>query len=176
MKIKISGIDKTIKLIDSLENNNNSKINNQCKKQIENVVTEASNIARTTFMRSDYAGTKDVIVSKPMWESNEITFRAEGESVLFVEFGTGINYDDMTYGVNYPRSKNSPIFIRGTYGLHKGSNESWVFVSNDTITSIGTKYLATKKDGRNVYRTRGNESAKAMLSAYNHILDSFNKR
>lgn len=176
MKINISGIDKTIKLIDSLKNNTNKNVNRECKKQIENTVNEASNIARNIFTQSDYAGTKDVIVSKPMWESNELTFRAEGRSVLFIEFGTGINYEDTNYGVSYPRTKNSPIFIRGTYGDGKGSNESWAFTSFDNVSSKGTHYIITKKNGKNVYRTKGNESAKAMLSAYNHIIDSFSKR
>lgn len=175
MKIKISGLNKTINLIESMENGSNKNVNNFCKKQISNVVETASYYARYKFVASDYAGVKDISVSSPKWEGNTISFNAEGESVLFVEFGTGINYDDLNYGSNYPREKTSPVFIRGTYGKGKGSNESWVFVSRFDITSIGTRFLATKKDGRFVYRTKGNESAKAMLGAYNLILDAFKR-
>ena len=176
MRVRVSGISQTIKLINSLETNTNSRVNSSCKNEIKKVVDEASNIARNKYTVSDYAGVKDITVSQPKWEGNRISFKAEGGSVLFVEFGTGINYEDKTYGSTYPRTDNSPIFIRGTYGLGKGSQPSWVFVSPEDITSIGTQYLATNRKGLNVYRTKGNESSKAMLNAYNHILDSFNKR
>ena len=176
MKINIRGIDKTIKLIDSLENNTNKNVKRECKNQIENTVEEASNLARYIYMRSDYAGVNDVKVTEPKWNENEISFEAQGNSVLFIEFGTGINYEDVSYGSNYPKSKLSPTFIRGTYGRGLGSKETWTFISNNIVGSKGTTYITTKKNGKNVYKTRGNPSAKAMFSAYNHIIDSYSKR
>ena len=172
MKVKVTGLKSTISKINNLSKGNNKEINNQCKSFIENAVIGAKEVALKGFQSSDYAGMKDYTITDLKWSKNECSFEAQGTTILFQEFGTGITYGDLEYGLNYPRSKTSPTFMRGTYGKGKGSNpEGWVFVSSDDIQSKHTYPIHTKKSGTIVYKTKGNEGAKAMLSAYNYIKD-----
>ena len=168
MKVKITGLKSTLIHFNKVIINND----NHCKDIIKQAMNEAKNKAYDIFQKSDYAGIKNFNMTGVKWNGKECSFTAEGESVLFQEFGTGVTLGDLDYGTTYPRNKNSQIFVRGTYDKGKGSNpKGWYFSKNAVIESKYTYIVKTTKIGNTIYKTMGNEGAKAMLSAYNYIKD-----
>ena len=69
--------------------------------------------ARIQFERGSYLGDKDVSVAKEP-KGNGYIVRADGKSVLFIEFGTGI-----TYGFGHPEAQEHGMGP-GTYPDGKG--------------------------------------------------------
>lgn len=70
-------------------------------------------VARIRFERGSYLGGKDVsVTSEP--KGNGYIVRADGKSVLFIEFGTGI-----TYGFGHPEAQEHGMGP-GTYPNGKG--------------------------------------------------------
>lgn len=56
---------------------------------------------------------------------------ADGDEVLFIEFGTGVTYPD-----NYP-NKPAEIAGRGTYGKGHGKRRTWAFYSDEQPGAYG---------------------------------------
>lgn len=75
------------------------------------------------FQIVEYDGVNDVTVDVEKTE-NGYRVTANGESVAFIEFGTGIMKGD-SYPA--PRSNYDGVVPIGTYGKHRGSHESWVY-------------------------------------------------
>lgn len=70
-------------------------------------------VARVQFERGSYLGEKDVSVTAEP-KGNGYIVRADGKSVLFIEFGTGI-----TYGFGHPEAQEHGMGP-GTYPDGKG--------------------------------------------------------
>ena len=97
------------------------------------------------------------MLNLPYWEGNTLYLEANGNSVAFIEFGSGKTYEE------YPSDKlPKGVVPHGEYGKKKGRKPPWVYVGeagdNGTV-------LAHKKDGRAVVRTMGNPPARAMYNA-----------
>lgn len=108
-------------------------------------------VARAGFATADYDGTNDVVVS--MVESGGgYSVVASGETVGFIEFGTGVKYPEWnSAGMDYTPPKH------GTYGKGQGKNpHGWWFRQND---------------GGRANHTYGNQPAEAMLTARNEIVE-----
>lgn len=69
-----------------------------------------------TFARAAYTGTKDVNVTVEQRSENTYAIVASGETVLFLEFGSGIKYG---YGHPSPSVDGTPMGP-GTYPSDKG--------------------------------------------------------
>ena len=120
--------------------------------------------AEQVFATAEYDGTKDIVVTA---ERTEGGWRivANGESVAFVEFGTGVTQPD------YP-SDAMVTHEHGTYGQGKGANPSgWVYYG-EPGSNARPLYdrNGIPKDG--VYRTKGNPPAMAMYLAVREMRES----
>ena len=107
-------------------------------------------IATTGFAVADYDGIKDVRV-RLEWNRNHAVVIAEGETVGFIEFGTGIRYPEWdNTGMDYTPPKH------GTYGKKHGARpKGWYFKPGDGA----------------VQHTFGNQPAEAMRTARDVIIE-----
>jgi hypothetical protein len=108
-------------------------------------------VAQAGFSTADYDGVNDVVVSMEK-TANGYTVVASGETVGFIEFGTGVKYPEWdNTGMDYTPPKH------GTYGKGQGKNpHGWWFRQND---------------GGRAYHTYGNQPAEAMLTARNEMIE-----
>lgn len=111
-------------------------------------------VARVRFSSALYAGTNDVTCRV---ESNgsHATLYANGESVGFIEFGTGVAHSAYPPGTDYTPPPH------GSYGKGKGKRKKWGYYGDPG--NIGE--VRTNRKGREVVITSGNEPALAMWTA-----------
>lgn len=108
-------------------------------------------VASAGFSTADYDGVNDVTVSM---EKTDTGYRiiAAGETVGFIEFGTGVRYPEWDgAGVEYTPPAH------GTYGKGQGKNPwGWWFRNHEGATA---------------QHTYGNPPAEAMLTARNQMVE-----
>lgn len=107
-------------------------------------------VATTGFALADYDGTNDVLVTSTQ-NRNRAAVIAYGETVGFIEFGTGVKYPEYdSSGLEFKPPAH------GTYGKGKGANpKGWYF---------------SPSDGASMH-TYGNHPAEAMLTARNTMIE-----
>lgn len=107
-------------------------------------------VARAGFSVADYDGVNDVQVSM-VKTSNGYSVVASGETVGFIEFGTGIKHPEWdSSGMQYTPPKH------GTYGKGQGANpKGWFYAP-----------------GRHTY---GNYPAEAMRTARDEMIERVNQ-
>jgi hypothetical protein len=106
-------------------------------------------VAETGFSLADYDGENDVQVS---WSQSGpfASVIAFGQTVGFIEFGTGIRYKEYdSSGLEYTPPAH------GTYGKGRGANPKGWWFSNGPGSSM---------------HTYGNQPAEAMLTARNEMI------
>ena len=112
-------------------------------------------VASSGFQLADYDGEKDVRV---IWKrsGNHATVIAYGETVGFIEFGTGIRNPEWdNTGMMYTPPKH------GTYGKGHGARpKGWWFYASDRYATP-----QKKKGGKLATHTYGNPPAEAMRTA-----------
>ena len=108
-------------------------------------------VARAGYATADYDGTNDVLIAETQ-RDNRAAVIAYGETVGFIEFGTGVKFREWNGGdTDYTPPAH------GTYGKGQGANpRGWWFSQHD-----GAK-------GRHTY---GNPPAEAMLEARNSMIE-----
>lgn len=153
MKITINPFDK--KSIDAAQ-----KMVQQYKKDFELKESEFTRrlaeigvrVAQAGFATADYDGVNDVVVS--MVKTNAgYSVVASGETVGFIEFGTGVKYPEWN---NADMDYTPPA--HGTYGKGQGKNPwGWWFKGSD---------------GAAAQHTYGNPPAEAMRTARDQIVES----
>ena len=151
MKIKVNPFDKSS--IDSaIKQLQEYKKDFLAKEQIfvKRLAEIGVSVASTGFAVADYDGTNDVTV-RLEWNGNKATVIAEGESVGFIEFGTGITNPEWdNSGMDYTPPKH------GTYGKGHGARpKGWYFTPG-----LGT-----------VQHTMGNLPAEAMRTARDVMIE-----
>lgn len=112
-------------------------------------------VAELRFSTAAYDGTKDVSVSKSA-TGNGYVVKAEGQTVLFIEFGTGVTYPD-----NHPEAAQFGM-RRGEYGKGRGKQSSWGYYGDDPGTN---GVLKVNGRGEPVVITHGNPAAMPMYEA-----------
>jgi hypothetical protein len=113
------------------------------------------NTATGIFSIADYDGVKDVTVRMEE-TANGYAVIADGSTVGFIEFGTGIRHPEHPGFADYQQPAH------GTYGKGLGANPGWWDYNGDP----GNKgHLITTKSGRTKVRTSGNDPAMAMYEA-----------
>ena len=119
---------------------------------LERLADLGVSVATTGFEQAEYDGVKDVQVSMER-NGSKATVYAYGETVGFIEFGTGIkNPEYNSAGLEYTPPKH------GTYGKGKGAQPwGWWF---------------TPADGGKGVHTYGNKPAEAMLRARNEMIEN----
>ena len=107
-------------------------------------------VATTGFALADYDGNKDVTV-RLEWNGNRAVVIAEGETVGFIEFGTGIKNPEWdNSGMAYTPPKH------GTYGKKHGARpKGWYFKPGEGA----------------VQHTFGNYPAEAMRTARDVMIE-----
>ena len=108
-------------------------------------------VATTGFALADYDGTKDVVVSMNQ-TGTQATVVASGQTVGFIEFGTGVRYPEWdNSGMDYTPPEH------GSYGKGKGASpHGWWF---------------TAGGGGASQHTYGNMPAEAMLTARDRMIE-----
>ena len=110
-------------------------------------------VASAGFATADYDGVNDVVVSLQKTE-NGYAVVASGETVGFLEFGTGRPERNPEYDSSEIDYTPPP---RGSYGKHQGLNpQGWWFKSSD---------------GAKATHSYGNPPASAMLTARNMMIE-----
>ena len=107
-------------------------------------------VATAGFAVADYDGIKDVRV-RLEWSGNRAVVIAEGETVGFIEFGTGVRYPEWNNsGMKYTPPKH------GTYGKKRGARPNgWYFKPGEGA----------------VQHTYGNMPAEAMRTARDEMIE-----
>ena len=108
-------------------------------------------VAQSGFSTADYDGVNDVSVRMEQ-TPNGYAVIASGESVGFIEFGTGVKYQEWdNTDMDYTPPKH------GTYGKGQGANRhGWWFKQND---------------GGTARHTYGNQPAEAMRTARDEMVE-----
>jgi hypothetical protein len=128
-----------------------AKVEAYPEKLLNAIVDDAARKAEEGFAGATYTGKNDVRVTTEV-NNNEAVIKASGENVAFIEFGTGVAYEEHPYGA-------SMGLTHGSYGKGKGNNpKGWVFKGEP-----GNAYTKELKDG--VYWTKGQPPARAMYEA-----------
>ena len=113
--LSVAGLKAAIEAVEEYED----WLETKKKEFLERLAYEGLNLATVKFQKAVYDGDNDVSVYVENRGPKKMAVVAVGQSVLFIEFGTGVVYPD-----NHPEA---PILgmRRGKYGRGKGSQESW---------------------------------------------------
>ena len=157
MKIQITGLDTLISKMESYSQSFPSRI----RTFLDRLSVIGLQIASVEYANAQYDGDNDVTVSAYFESDNRVVVSANGQAVLFIEFGTGVTYTE-----EHPKA-NELGMIRGSYGQGKGSNESWTYYGSEGTNGI----VIRESDKGNVVRTRGNPPVNAMYKASKEMLN-----
>lgn len=152
MRIVIDPFDsKSIALAEKLVDQYRKDFKDKEAKFLLRLAEIGVSVASTGFAMADYDGVNDVVVSM---EKTETGYRiiASGETVGFIEFGTGVRYPEWDgEDVEYTPPPH------GSYGKGQGKNPwGWWFRGNE---------------GAVAQHTYGNMPAEAMLTARNQMIE-----
>lgn len=159
-QIQVDGLDAVIRrlenLVDSLETKK--------KDFLQRLADIGVDTASVLFKNAEYDGDNDVKVAPPTWiDDNTIAVQASGNSVLFIEFGTGVSFPE------HPQADEFGYY-HGMYGKGKGMNvKGWIYEGKQG--THGMPVAIKDKEGRviglkdGVWRTFGNPPARAMYEA-----------
>lgn len=154
IKVRIHGVNNLIKRMEKVE----KKFEDKNREFLERLAAVGVDVARIRFANAQYDGVNDVIVRDPEWvNENTLRINADGFTVAFIEFGTGVHYSEQ-----HPLAAELHM-IRGSYGHHLGLQDSWKYRG-----APGTNGEMT--DGDWVW-THGNPPARAMYDAGKEIRD-----
>ena len=153
MDIKISGLDRLIREIETRRNSLAAKQHDL----LERLSLIGIDVASAKFQTAQYDGENDVVVSScPEWVGeNKLFLTAAGSAVTFIEFGTGVHYSEQ-----HPKAAELGA-IRGSYGQGKGSRDMWGYYGQP-----GTNGKVVKENDKGtLVLTHGNPPARAMYDA-----------
>ena len=112
-------------------------------------------VATTGFALADYDGENDVLIAETQ-NGNRALVIAYGKTVGFIEFGTGVKYEEWADNNNTNNNPYKPP-KHGTYGEGKGANpKGWFF---------------SPGEGAAGQHTYGNPPAEAMLTARDAMVE-----
>lgn len=127
----------------------------KCDKLCEMTCELGRQEAVDNFEQALYSGINDATVrTEPIDDGYSVI--AEGTSVLFIEYGTGIN--------TAPHSV--PKYARGGYGQHKGLQKGWVYYGE-----AGNNGSPSKSKSGKVY-TKGDPANECMYQASEEMNDN----
>lgn len=153
IRVSVSGVDRLISKLKSYQKSLKSKQ----KLLMEKLAEIGIDVATVRFQTAQYDGENDVLVEKvPQWSGdNKLIISATGNSITFIEFGTGVHYAEQ-----HPRAMEFGA-VRGEYGQGKGSQDSWGYYG---VPGTNGRAIKTNEKGTLVV-THGNPPARAMYDA-----------
>ena len=130
-------------------------LNQKAQELAKALADKGLDVAKVRFANAQYAGSNDVSCHV---EQNGATCSiiAEGKSVAFIEFGTGVMHS--AYGGDLPDG----VGEHGTYGKENGKHKRWYYYGESGNT--GTPVKQVDRKGQLNY-TSGNDAAMAMWGA-----------
>lgn len=135
-------------------------LTDKCRRLCSRLAEIGVSVVRTVYSVADYAGTNDVVVSFEVAQEGA-TIIANGQSVAFLEFGTGVSYPLGEYAAQAGAPPH------GSYGKGKGNQKIWGYYGEQGTLGIPVK-------GRDdLYLTHGNPPANAFPQAVATIKESF---
>lgn len=145
-----ASIDRAIQEIEDLS----SSLPAKCRKLCERLGEIGVNVLRVTYTAALYAGTNDVEVHLEPTEDG-CALVADGTSLAFIEFGTGVKYPMGEYAGQVGAPPH------GTYGKGNGRRRSWGYYGDP-----GNHGRAiVNRSGKQVVITDGNPPANAFPAA-----------
>ena len=152
MKLKVTGLKETIAWL----NKQKESIPDKRKEFFERLAEIGIETATLKFSESIYDGDNDVVVKPYTWQGDKLIIEAEGKSVLFIEFGSGITYSSPAH----PLAEDYG-YDRGGYGYHLGEFGSWRYKGEPGTNGI---VIGAGKHKGEVF-TAGNPANMAMYQA-----------
>lgn len=157
MQIQIKGLDKAIKDYKEYRDSLKNKLRTLMERLAEIGIVTAELKLQTVV----YDGTNDMkINSVPKWiDENKLAISAKGNSVAFIEFGTGVVYAD-----DHPKAADVGA-IRGAYGKGKGKQTTWGYYGDPGTNGITIEKKKGKAKGKTVVLTHGNPANRVLYDA-----------
>lgn len=146
--IKIEGLDDLINALKARRDSLPSKR----KIFLQKLGDLGVNTAGIIFRSAQYDGTNDVVMSTEWIDDNTLAVAASGHSVTFIEFGSGISYEEW-------HPYRPPGMEIGGYGKGQGNRPYWFYKGEPGTNGIESE----KRPGLMI--TRGNPPARAMYEA-----------
>ena len=139
-----------------------NQLTSKYNKALERIAVIGGGTARVKFTNALYAGRNDVEVEVKRIADNHYQVIASGETVLFIEFGTGINNPELV-------EPSGLTYAHGTYGKGKGAWQGgWAYYGVQGNAGQPLSTHAVEKDadmGEGLFHTKGNPPARAMYDA-----------
>lgn len=134
------------------------------EKFLEELGNEGVEIATAKFKSAEYDGTNDVSVTMQKRSDTQVAVVAVGTSVLFIEFGTGINNPNL-----HPEAEQNG-FIHGQYGYGLGRlSKGWRYEGEP-----GTHgQVITSGKNKGMVQTKGNIANMSMYQTVRELQQRF---
>lgn len=155
MKIKVRLSDAGLRDAERQIQEYKTTLNKKAQKFAKALADKGLDVAKIRFANAEYAGSNDVSCRVEQ-NGNTCTIIAEGKSVAFIEFGTGIHHNG--YGGELPPG----VGAHGSYGKGQGAKRRWYYYGDPG--NAGTPVKQVDGKGQLNY-TDGNEPAMAMWGA-----------
>ena len=154
MTIEVKGLDDLERKLDKL-----ADLQAKVKTLCERLGAIGVDIARTNFETAEYDGDNDVTVPDAEWKDGALYVHADGNAVLFIEFGTGVTHTSTKHP--YHSQTTPQLAAHGEYGRKQGRKKEWAYPEHKGEGSHGYK----KRDKSRLLWTSGNPPALAMYKA-----------
>lgn len=155
MKIKVRLSDAGLRDAERQIQEYKAALNKKAQEFAKALADKGLDVAKIRFANAEYAGNNDVSCRVEQ-NGNTCTIIAEGKSVAFIEFGTGVMHS--AYGGELPNG----VGEHGTYGKENGKHKRWYYYGESG--NAGTPVKEVDGKGQLNY-TSGNDAAMAMWGA-----------
>lgn len=155
MKIKVRLSDAGLRDAERQIQEYKATLNKKAQEFAKALADKGLDVAKIRFANAEYAGNNDVSCRVEQ-NGNTCTIIAEGKSVAFIEFGTGVMHS--AYGGELPNG----VGEHGTYGKENGKHKRWYYYGESG--NAGTPVKEVDGKGQLNY-TSGNEPSMAMWGA-----------
>jgi hypothetical protein len=155
VKIKVRLSDAGLRDAERQIREHKTTLNQKAQEFAKALADKGLDVAKVRFANAQYAGSNDVSCRVEQ-NGNACTIIAEGKSVAFIEFGTGVSHS--AYGGKLPDG----VGEHGTYGKGNGQHKRWYYYGESG--NAGTPVKQVDGKGQLNY-TSGNEPAMAMWEA-----------
>ena len=155
MKIKVRLSDAGLRDAERQIREHKTTLNQKAQEFAKALADKGLDVAKVRFANAEYAG-RNGVSCRVEQDGNACTIVAEGKSVAFIEFGTGVMHS--AYGGELPAG----VGEHGTYGKGNGQHKRWYYYGESG--NAGTPVKQVDGKGQLNY-TSGNEPAMAMWGA-----------
>lgn len=155
MKIKVRLSDAGLRDAERQIQEYKTTLNKKAQEFAKALADKGLDVAKVRFANAQYAGSNDVSCHVEQ-NGAACSIIAEGKSVAFIEFGTGVMHS--AYGGELPDG----VGEHGTYGKENGKRKRWYYYGESGNAGKPVKEVDGK--GQLNY-TSGNEPAMAMWGA-----------